>query len=239
MKRNIFLLACLLLVWVGCKNDDYVWGEMSYARIVGPDIWTLGTDSMTYTFSTSSSDVTQFTVEAMIYVQGRVVDNDRSVRLKVDESRTSAVADSYTFPSEVVLKGGEHSTLCPIVINRTDEIKDKEYRLCVEIDPTGDLKAGVTKDASLTITWNDKISKPSNWEDDLNEFFGTYSEVKYRFIISTLGVSLFPYGEGDFTWGKMWNYHLQMIAALEKYNADETNPNRPLKDENGGIVSFN
>ena len=239
MKKNIFLLSCLLLLWVGCSNEDNVWGDTSYARIVGPYIWTLGTDSMTYTFSTSHSDVKQFTVEAEIYVQGKVADAPRNICLKVDESRTTAQTGTYTFPPEVTLKKGEHSVACPIVINRTEEIKDASYRLCIEIAPTGDLKAGVEKESSLTIVWNDMITKPSNWEDDLIEFFGTYSEVKYRFIISTLGVATFPYGESDFTWGKMWNYHLHMIAALEEYNDNAANPDRPMKDENGGIVSFN
>lgn len=52
------------------------------------------------------------------------------------------------------------------------------------------------------------------------EFFGDYSETKYRFIISTLGVSQFTYGEAEgMTWGEMWNYRLRMVAALEEYNA--------------------
>ena len=125
-----------------------------------------------------------------------------------------------------------------ILLHRTEEMLHKDVRLCVGIAPTGDLKAGVNNFSSLTIVWNDKITKPSNW-DDLTEFFGEYSEVKYRFIITTLGVSLFPYGENNGpTWGQMTDYRLRMAAALEAYNVDPANPDRPMKDENGGTISF-
>ena len=239
MKYTFICLFGLVmsLLW-GCDNDDYVWNGQDYARLVGPEIWTQGTDSMTFTFSVYPTDTVRFVVESEIFVQGRVSDNDRTIRLQVDETNTTAPADSYSVPEEVVLRGGEHSADFDILIYRIPEIQERDITLHVRIAPGGDLDAGVSSASSLTITWNDKITRPSNW-DDLEEFFGTYSEVKYRFIISTLGISVFPYGEGEFTWGRMWNYHLQMVAALEDFNNDPDNPEAPLTDENGGVVSFN
>ena len=137
-----------------------------------------------------------------------------------------------------MLRGGEHSADFDIVIQRIPEIQEEEIALRVEIAPGGDLEAGVSSASSLAIRWNDMITRPANW-DDLEEFFGTYSEVKYRFIISTLGISMFPYGEGEFTWGRMWNYHLQMVAALDEYNNNPENPDRPMKDEHNDPISFN
>lgn len=238
MRQFLYLIGCFALLLGGCHNDDYVWGGKDYARLVGPEVWTQGTDSMTFTFSVYPADTVQFAVESEIFVQGKVSDNDRIVRLQVDEVNTTAPADSYSVPEEVILRGGEHSAEFNILIYRIPEIQEQDITLHVKIVPGGDLDAGVSSASSLTITWNDRITRPSNW-DDLMEFFGTYSEVKYRFIISTLGVSVFPYGEGKFTWGRMWNYHLQMVAALEDFNNDPDNPEAPLTDENGGVVSFN
>ena len=239
MKKSIYLIGALLmcLATVSCSNDDFVWGDTSYARIVGPEIWTLGTDSMSFTFSTQNMDTKEFVVNATIQVQGKVADVDRTVTLKVDASRSTAPQGSWESPEKVVLAANEHEVLLPITIYRTDELTEKDYRLCIAIDDSGDLKKGVSSASSLTIIWNDKIVRPSNW-DDLEEFFGVYSEVKYRFIISTLGIATFPYGQDEFTWGKMWNFRATMIEALEEYNSDPSNPDRPLKDENGGIVSF-
>ena len=234
----VFILGWFVLLASGCENDDYVWEGEDFARLVGPEVWTQGPDAMTFTFSVYPADTMRFAVESEVYVQGRVSAEDRTVRLQVDEENTTAPAGSYSFPEEVVLQGGEHHANFDILIHRIPEIQNEDITLCVKIAPGGDLQAGVASASSLTITWNDRITRPSNW-DELEEFFGTYSEVKYRFIISTLGVSLFPYGEGEFTWGRMWNYHLQMVAALEEYNNNPANPDRPMRDENGSPISFN
>lgn len=236
--RYILYSVWLFVTFVACANDEYVWGDENYARIVALAIWTHETDSMTFTFSTYPADVTEFVLETEIVVQGKVVDYDRTVHLQVSKEKTTATEGTYSFPAELILEAGMHRVKFGILLHRTGEMLHKDVRLCVGIAPTGDLKAGVNNFSSLTIVWNDKITKPSNW-DDLTEFFGEYSEVKYRFIITTLGVSLFPYGlDNGLTWGQMTDYRLRMAAALEAYNADPANPDRPMKDENGGTISF-
>lgn len=235
MKKMIYLISMLVLFSWGCNNEDYVWGEKDYARLEGPEIWTQGTDSMVFTFSIYPVDTVQFMLESKIYVQGRVSDQDRVICLQIDEEYTTAPVGSYFFPEEVVLNGGEHSADFTIVLYRIPEIQEKNVSLRLEVAPGGDLEAGVGSASSLLIRWNDMITRPANW-DDLREFFGPYSEVKYRFIISTLGIATFPYGEGEFTWGRMWNYHLQMEAALEEYNNNPENPD--MRDEEGNLVYF-
>jgi hypothetical protein len=80
------------------------------------------------------------------------------------------------------------------------------------------------------------ISRPLNW-DDLTEFFGGYSDVKFRFIISTLGIAEFTYLDaGGMTWGVMYNYRLLLAEALAAYNA--AHPTAPLTDENNQLVTF-
>ena len=135
----------------------------------------------------------------------------------------------------MILNAGQDSVGVDILLYRTEAMQTEEVRLQVKIDGSGDLQPGVDAWSALTIAWNDKITKPGNWED-LTEFFGDYSETKYRFIISTLGVSQFTYGEAEgMTWGEMWNYRLRMVAALEEYNATHS---ENMKDENGAVVSF-
>lgn len=237
--RNILYGVLLLGAASACENDDYIWGEADFVRIGGPEIWTNGTDSMRFTFSTLPTDSLEVTMECSLTVQGRTAGYDRNIHLQVDQEATTAPAGVYSFTQEVTLKAGEHRVTFPVVLRRTTEMQQKDVRLRIGIVPTGDLTNGTNDASSLTIVWNDKLTKPANWDDKLVEFFGPYSEVKYRFIISTLGVYLFPYlEEKEFTWGLMYNYRLRMVAALETYNNDPTKPDRPMKDENGGIVSF-
>ncbi len=236
MRKYILLGIFGLLLLNSCSNDDFVWGGTDYVRLVGPEIWTLGTDSLTFSFTTYGEDVTDFTFDAELLIQGRTADYDRSVMLAVNDALTTATTSDYTFPSEVVIPAGEPSTTFGITVKRSEKLQEESIRLSVELVAGGDLDPGCEGYTTLTIVWNDMISKPTNWDSLLTEFFGTYSEVKYRFIISTLGISEFTYGEsGGMTWGQMWNYHLEMCAALDEYN--ETHP-EAMKDENGATISF-
>ncbi len=224
-------VALFLGLFASCKEEPYLWESEDYARIVGPEVWTQGTDSMTFTFSVYPEDTTVFAVEAELFVQGKVADCDRAIALAIDEVRTTAAAGDYTMPEEVVLKAGEYRAGFEILLHRTEKLKNEEVRLSIGIAPSGDLQGGVRSESTLTVVWNDRITPPANWSV-LEEFFGKYSDTKYRFIISTLGISTFPYGEAqEFTWGRMWNYRLTMIEALEAYNNDPANPDRPLRDE--------
>ena len=235
MIKYILLGIWGLLLLNSCENDDFVWGKEDFARIVGPEIWTRNTDSMTFTFSVYPEEVKEFAVASCVVIQGKVADYDRTVKLAVDPSKTTAQTSDYSLPREVILKAGQDSVGFDILLYRTEAMQTEEVRLQVKIDGSGDLQPGVDAWSALTIAWNDKITKPGNWED-LTEFFGDYSETKYRFIISTLGVSQFTYGEAEgMTWGEMWNYRLRMVAALEEYNATHS---ENMKDENGAVVSF-
>ena len=44
MIKYILLGIWGLLLLNSCENDDFVWGNEDFARIVGPDIWTRNTD---------------------------------------------------------------------------------------------------------------------------------------------------------------------------------------------------
>lgn len=234
--RQILYGMMLLVAATACENDAFVWGNEDFVRLNGPESWTLGTDSMAFSFAVYPTEMKEFTVNAELVVEGNVSGKDRVVRLRVDTARSTAVATDYQFSTEVTLPAEAHSVMLPIVLRRTELMKQQSVRLRVEIAPDSELAAGVNSAAGLTISWNDILSQPTNW-GQLEEFFGAYSETKYRFIISTLGIAVFPYGEGEFTWGKMWNYRQEMVTALEEWNNNPEN-NAPMKDEYGNPVSF-
>ena len=90
MIKYILLGIWGLLLLNSCENDDFVWGKEDFARIVGPEIWTRNTDSMTFTFSVYPEEVKEFAVASCVVIQGKVADYDRTVKLAVDPSKTTA-----------------------------------------------------------------------------------------------------------------------------------------------------
>lgn len=238
MKLNKILgTTALLLALFSCENDPYRWEGSAYARIVGPENWTLQTDSMEFTFARYATEVTEYVVNAEIKLIGVAADYDREVVLKVAEEQTTAESAMYSFNTTVVVPAGEVVAPCDITLNRSAKLQDSTYRLKIVVTDEGEITSGVDEWNQLTIIFSDQLVKPTNWDEFLAPFFGEYSETKYRFIISTTGITEFTYGqEGGMTWGEMYNYSVTLANALEEYNATH---NEPLKDsETGKLITF-
>ena len=122
-----------------------------------------------------------------------------------------------------------------MTIRRDASLLQKTGRLCIKVADSSDFKTGVNEENHLTIIWNDILSKPNNWPD-LEPFFGTYSNTKYRFMLENAG------GVGEFStdtmsWALLNSLRIRFQNLLNDYNA--AHPGSPLTDENGQMVSFN
>ncbi len=75
---------------------------------------------------------------------------------------------------------------------------------------------------------------PANWPD-LEEFFGTYSDTKYRFMLenSTPGTT---FSIDTMSWAMLMSYKIKFQNAVRTYNA--AHPGNALTDENGNLVTF-
>ncbi|MDR1414543.1 MAG: DUF4843 domain-containing protein [Odoribacteraceae bacterium] len=235
MKKLYIIIVAALLA--ACQSHSFTWGDYAYARVEGPEVWTLGTDSLHFNFSVQPAEMTEFVVEAEIIVMGETANRDRVVRLAANPARTTALEGThYAFPATVTIPAGAASAPLPVTIRRTPELQSTNIRLRLEIVAGGDLPPGVDEWNSLTMQWNDMVSRPINW-GDIQEFFGDYSDAKFRFIISTLGIAQFTYGSAEgMSWGQMNNYRLVLAEALARYNAEH--PGAPLADENNQFISF-
>lgn len=236
---HMAVLALAACAVASCSKEDIQpWQGDDFARIEGPAVWTLGTDSMEYSFASSPSSVQTFDVEAQIVLQGKRADKDRTVYLNVDKEATTADASFYTMPESVVIPAGEGVGKFTITLKRDSLLTKKKYNLQISIDDSrSDIKTGVKAYSKFSVKFSDILACPQNW-NDLNEFFGaSYSDTKYKFIIDTLGFGEFSYLQpGGMSWGEMWNYHLILVDALNQYAANHHGA--ALVDEFGRNVSF-
>lgn len=233
--RNIILAAVAVLGMASCSNDDFLYQDQARVRLVGPKIYTSGTDSLNFSFVTVPSGTDSKTLNVDVYIMGTAANRDRTAAISIDAAKTTATSDMYEMPTTVTIPADSTHAVLPVVIKRTDAILTKSVCLYIQVAESTDFAVGVNEQNHLMLIWNDKISKPNNW-DDLTEFFGEYSDTKYRFMLETLtGV-----GELDadtMSWALLMSYRIKCQNALETYNA--AHPSAPLTDENGNLVSFN
>ncbi|MBP1617129.1 MAG: hypothetical protein H6Q14_956 [Bacteroidetes bacterium] len=232
IKLSIALLATMLLA-AACQNDGFYYQDVPRVRIVGPSSWTLGTDSLQFSFVTYPADTTEKQLNVTLWVMGNATEYDRTANLEVLTDKTTASADLYRVPASVVIAAGANSATFPVILKRAASLQQTTARLYIAVQKSADFEVGISSQDHLLLKWNDILSKPSNWTS-LQEFFGSYSDVKYRFMINNAGISEFD--TTTMTWAELQYYKIKLVNALNKYNQEH--PEAPLTDETGKLVSF-
>lgn len=235
--KNIYyliLMTVAMLSLASCSDDDFLYQDQARVRLVGPKNYTSGTDSLNFSFATYTEETTEMSMDIDVCVMGPVADHDRTANVAIDESQSTATSDQYVLPTSVVIKAGESKGILPITMKRSSLLQEKSVKLYIKVQPSDDFAPGVNEENHILVIWNDMVSKPTNWAD-LEEFFGDYSNVKYRFMIANAG-GITGFDTDVMSWAELQSYKIKFVNALNKYN--EEHPDSPLRNENGVLVTF-
>lgn len=218
-----------------CSDDEFLYRDQARVRLVGPENYTAGSDSLTFSFATNSSDVEEKVMNVEVVVMGLAADHDRTASVTADENKTTASSSLYDFPKSVVIEAGKTSAILPVTLRRASSLESQKVQLYLKVEASDDFAVGVNEENHLLLIWSDMISKPTNWDDALKEFFGAYSNVKYRFMLSHAD-GLSEFDTDTMSWSELQSYKIKFVNALNEYN--ESHPGEPLTDENGVLVTF-
>ena len=235
-KRYLIALSFSAALLTSCSStdEDFFYQDEPRVRLVGDYIWAVGTDSISFSFVAYGSEVTEKEILVDAQIMGEAENRDRVVNLSVDPARTTADASLYTVPSTVTIPAGAVKATFPVILKRSAALQTKTVRLYLQVAESADFKAGVNEENHIKLIWSDVLQKPKNW-DTLEPFFGTYSDVKYRFMLANSN------GAGEFStdtmsWAMLNSYRILFQNALNAYNA--AHPGNPLTDENNQLVTF-
>lgn len=257
MKQSTKLYLTLALITgsvIGCQQNEYNTFDGDYKAV---NIW-VGTeqnalDSTTFNYSyyltedslmfyarligTLSSEPQTFTLEAY---EGDLEDAEGSYRI----GQYTFYADEYfkQFPIYFDPNNLKDSSL----------FKSQDGTIKFRLKQEGGFVAGADKYQTIHVTLKNDLAKPDTWDEAtypnvaLSKYFGSYSLVKYKFMIQEIGKVDFKvkynmsveYDEATNTFASYYAKFLKnlMILALEEYNA--ANPDAPLTDEWGFPVTF-
>lgn len=238
MRIRIYILLTIMAVGglISCENDGFYYQDKARVRLVGDDNWTLGTDSLELSFTTHTGNEAQIKVDACI--MGNVTDYDRVVNIEVDPEKTTAPKELYDVPSTVVVPANENKGTFNATIRNSDVLQSKYVKLHIKVAASDDFALGVNEETHLIVKWSDIIVKPLFW-DDIEEHFGTYSAVKYRFMLDCLmakGFSTNLDPASGLNWADLHNYNIVFANMLKEYNTAHSGA--PLTDENGTLITF-
>lgn len=256
MKKLIyFSIACLALLFIGsCSENETPIYDDSFAAL---NVW-FGTAAGTVTDSTVFNYSYSLGEDSLVFharVMGIPATEDRSFLLEAVEGDITLAEGSFR-TTEYTIKTGETSASFAIYFD-SSKLKDanafteQDGHLRFRVVENTFFASGAEQMNTLVVVLRNYLSKPEDWEAAtypnlaLSRYFGSYSKVKYQFMIQELGLIDFHisysqqanYDEESNTISYNYASYLQqrMQLALAEYN---TSHNTPLTDENGALVTF-
>lgn len=243
--KSLLLIVVVFATVTGCKKSELTKFELNDRVYIYKEAFNTKRDSVTSSFAVKPNSLLVDTVKIAVRIMGVAKNYDREVKLMAVDTATTAVAGVHYQFLPYVIKAGAYSADLPVVINRTTDMKTQSFTLTVEVAESKDLKPGVPNSAvtgnfagasiRYFIRMNDFLTKPSNWDSQLNTYFGAYSQVKFKFIIDVTGITEFAIGAAPLmSFGEISYYKAFVKSKLTDY----VTANGPLMDENGGVVTF-
>ncbi|MBQ9363927.1 MAG: DUF4843 domain-containing protein [Bacteroidaceae bacterium] len=257
MKHQFILFPVLLfplLVFTGCSKEEVSTYDTSYTAL---NIWVgnaggavFETTTYNYSYAYEEGSVTFYA-----QLSGMPVPYDRTFRLEAFGGDSAKVistvrTEDYVMPAGAI--NGEYK-----VYFNTRKLSDptlfteEDGIIHFRMVPNDQFAIGSENHQQFTVVLKNYLAKPANWDKAnfpqraLSIFFGTYSRVKYQFMIEHLGLIDFTvnyntqtsYDEATNVISNSYAIYLQQVMqrALKEYN--ETHET-PLTDEQGNLVTF-
>lgn len=257
-KLSSILYVCIctlcLMSVVACQQEEVL--KYDVLR-TGLNIW-VGTstgavyEETTYNYSYAYEEGS-VTFYARIY--GMPVDYDRTFTLEpygdsLEQVLPTIRTEEYVMPAGAV--SGEYKVYFnSLKLPSENLFSENDGRVSFRMVANDVFDIGSEGMQSFTVVLRNRIAKPDNWDSanyplvPLSKYFGTYSRVKYQFMIEHIGLIDFiisysastAIDEATNTVSPAYAVYLQqmMQERLAEYNATHETP---LTDENGDIVIF-
>lgn len=253
--KYILLSALVALGMTSCSENEREYFDTEYSAL---NIWlgsqSIPSDSVIYNYSYS---VGEGSVTFYARVAGVPTDYDREFTLEAVEGDLDIAAGSYR-TENYILPAGEVVGAFNIYFDSSklkgDAFKTKDGHLVFRVKENGSFKTGASELQTLKFVLKNDISKPSDWDvvtgtpasfyRPYTYYFGSYSKVKYQFMIATLNMMDFkiyyssaPYDReaNTISWDYATLLKQRLQVALDEYNATH---DTPLTDEYGELVTF-
>lgn len=256
MKKTIQYIMCVLCLTatIACQKEEVMKFDSSMS---GLNIW-VGTSTgsiyeetiYNYSYAIEEGSITFYT-----RVYGVPTEYDRTFRLEPFGENISQIIPTIR-TEEYVIPAGAISGEYKVYFNSQklpseDLFSEIDGKVSFRMVENKYFETGAENMQSFTVVLRNRIAKPNNWDSAnyplvaLSKYFGTYSKVKYQFMIEHIGLIDFiitysastSIDEATNTISPAYAVYLQqmMQQKLIEYNATHDDP---LTDENGNPVIF-
>ncbi|HWW39785.1 DUF4843 domain-containing protein [Pedobacter sp.] len=179
-KRGLVMMI-ITLTFLSCKRDkELLFNEPGAIYVTSLP------DSTVFTFATSPDVKVTDTVLITYRIIGNAAAKDRQIRLEPRDGATAKAGYHYKIGPALV-KANAFSATVPVYVYRKPGLKDSTVNVILDIKENADFKPGFTNQLRYKISISDVLSKPTIWDAVWASYFGSYSVVKFKFLLAVTG----------------------------------------------------
>lgn len=219
MKRYI-LLGILFCTLFACTEDNIPVYETDRFLYIADSA---GIDTAQVSFK-HYFGVNTLRIPFQVRLIGDIYEEDRSYRIEVVDSLTSALPGDYELPEPPLFRAGKWRDTLWVTIKNNDRLKTEMPRLMIRLVANENFGVGFADRLTASLRFSDQTSKPAWWDKDITRnFLGEYSEEKFLAFYACTGIS-------DLTGYPAWQKRqltLQFRDYIEKHHLTEKD-GRPM-----------
>lgn len=196
MKKYLYLCSIVALLcackeeypdrWSGEDRLNFVQSGSTASGIIADTV-------ITYSFVFAPDDTKTHTVMVDVSTMGDKSNAPRAISIaQVPSSRKNAVAgthyvafDAPEVKQKFIMPAGSATTQLPITLIK-ENLGDDEVELRIVFVENEFFLAGLPNLSHKTIRFSNKLSKPAKWSSSVDDFLGTYSPEKHKFMYDTI-----------------------------------------------------
>lgn len=243
-RNSIFLfLSILSMIYISsCKEYDALQYENDPALYFVNDNYGQK-DSLDHSFFLVPGDGPD-TVYVQLHTMGELSDSDRPFVLEQTNGNDPDAAkpgvhyvafDDPAVSKYFVVPAHSVSVNLPIIFIRDESLNTSKVRLALRIVPNDYFRLGIPEWTTFVLKTTAEAVKPALWDTRWKYYFGpSWGSVKMKFIIDVTGYTNWDYYPND---SGFLNYlEAKVLSRFQEYN--EANPDNPLKEADGTLVTF-
>lgn len=195
MKKNTikYIIAVVLsVVFMGCSEKQEIYDTQTCW--LNFKLATRADTLISYSFVYSQEGTLTDTIWIKLETSGHMKDYDRKISLsQLKRGNMDAVGgkDYITFTDPAytpfyILPAGKNNAVIPVVVRWNAMLEQREVSLVIAIQANEDFQPGFAEPSTIKIRISDQLSKPSNWNSNLEEYI-PYGKVKHEFLIRVTG----------------------------------------------------
>lgn len=231
MKKIIWINILAVLVLSACKNDEYLYRDISSRIWLGVRD-TVGNVSFRRDSTESSlmlmpASVEKDTLYVTANVTGATAPVDRKFRLEVVPEKTNVTPADYIL-GEAIIPANSFRGDVPVIVSKNIpglDLKKEKARLVFRFVPNEHFLYAPPGLDTFKLAWFNFIPQPASWSG-VQSYLGVFTQAKYKFILDYFGgqVNLERYrGNTNLLLG----LQSALRKALRDYNENPANQGRP------------